>query len=70
MTDSTQQLIDRLHQDKRWWRQMSIGFMIAYAITMIMILAGIHIAFKPGASPAIEALVQQIREQSLRAEKR
>jgi len=63
MPDDTQQLIDRLQREKRTWKQLCIGFMIGYGITIVIILACMHVAFKPGASPVIETLVQQAREQ-------
>jgi hypothetical protein len=67
MADDTQQLIDRLQRQKRVWKQLAVGFMIGYTIAFVIILAGMYIAFNPGAAPVMEAIVEQTRERVLSA---
>jgi hypothetical protein len=56
MTDSTQQRINQLERDKRWWKRLAIGFIAAFAIILV------------GSGAASLTLARQARNQALLAE--
>jgi hypothetical protein len=58
MTDGIQHRINQLERDKRWWKRLAIGFIVAFAIILV------------GGAVTAVTLATQARNQALIAEQR